>query len=257
LRQTSHYHLARQLTVLQISGLELTVPAGHKDLRGNPLSSTLSKARYDPCYLGLKQVIPPEVYHKLLKVIDNFAELCLPNRQKVILLSTSELALKFGRVITIQHKKALNQLTKLLNQYHLANDDIHGAKFQNVGPLSREDRTVVRPEIVSEVRSKNTDHLDSREINDIECRALAMLRDHTLLNPTRNSRKSNKSKPCRRDQHDTRTEKSPDRPTSQMTETALTTDQMTLVLTQQPKAWTWSKLSRLAMQSDLTDEVRG
>jgi len=46
-------------------------------------------------------------------------------------------------VITNQHKKALNQLTKLLNQYHLANDDIHGARFQNVGPLSIEDRTVV------------------------------------------------------------------------------------------------------------------
>ena len=57
LRQTSHYHLARQLTVLQTSGLELTVPAGHRDLRGNSLSSTLSKTRYDPCYLGLEQVI--------------------------------------------------------------------------------------------------------------------------------------------------------------------------------------------------------
>ena len=102
-------------------------------------------------------------------------------------------------------------LTKLLNQYHLANDDIHGARFQNVGLLSIEDRIVVRPEIVSELRSRNTDHLDSREINDIECRALAMLRDHTLLNPTRNSRKRNKSMPCRRDQHDTRTERSPDR----------------------------------------------
>jgi len=79
-----------------------------------------------------------------------------------------------------------------------------------VGPLSIEDRTVVRPEIVSELRSRNTDHLDSREINDIECRALAMLRDHSLLNPARNSRESNKSKPCRRDQHDTRTEKLPD-----------------------------------------------
>jgi len=84
-------------------------------------------------------------------------------------------------------------LTKLLNQYHLAKDDIHGAKFQNVAPLSIEDRTVVRPEIVCELRSRNTDHLDSREINDIECRALAMLRDRSLLNSARNSRKSNKS----------------------------------------------------------------
>ena len=155
LRQTSHYHLARQLTVLQTSGLELTVPAGHRDLRGNSLSSTLSKARYDSCYLGVGQVIPPEIYHKLLEITDSSADLCLPNKQKVILLSTSELALKFGRVVTNQHKKALNQLTKLLNQYHLTNDDIHGARFQNVGPLSIQDRIVVRPEIVSELRSRN------------------------------------------------------------------------------------------------------
>ena len=129
------------------------MPAGHRDLRGNSLSNTLSKARYDPGYLGLEQVIPPEVYHKLLEVTDNFAKLCLPNRQKVILLSTSELPLKFGRVITNQHKKALNQLTKLLNQYYLANNDIHGTSFQNVGPLSIEDKTFVRPEIVLELRT--------------------------------------------------------------------------------------------------------
>ena len=159
------------------------------------------------CSLGLEQVIPSEVYHKLLEVTDNFAELCLPNRHKVILLSTSELTLKFGRVTTNHHKKALNQLTKLLNQYHLASDDIHGARFQNVGPLSIQDRINVRPERVSELRSRNTDHLDSRDVND----ALAMLRDHSLLNRTRNSRKSNNGKPCRRDGHDSRTEKSPER----------------------------------------------
>ena len=66
---------------------------------------------------------------------------------------------------------------------------------------------------MSELRSGNTDHLESREINDIECRALAMLReqDQSMLNSTRNSRKSNKNKPCRREGHDTRTEKSPER----------------------------------------------
>ncbi len=62
LRKTLHYHLARQLTVLQTSGLALSVPAGHQDLQGNARSSTLAKARYDPCYLGLKQVILPQVY---------------------------------------------------------------------------------------------------------------------------------------------------------------------------------------------------
>ncbi len=74
-------------------------------------------------------MIPPEIYHKLLEITDNFAELCLPNKHKVVLLSTSQLALNFGRVITNQHKKTLNQLTKLLNQYHLGKDDIHAARF--------------------------------------------------------------------------------------------------------------------------------
>ena len=168
-------------------------------------------------------MIPPEIYHKLLEITDNFAELCLPNKQKVILLSTSELALKFGRVITNQYKKALNQLTKLLNQYHLANDNIHGARFQNVGPLSIQDRPVVRPEIVSELRSRNTYHLDSREINDIECRALAMLREHSMLNPARNNRKSNKNKPCRREGHHIRTEKSLER-SSNLTDDRISSD---------------------------------
>ena len=52
-----------------------------------------------------------------------------------------------------------------------------------MGPLSIQDRTIVRPEIVSELRSRNPDHLDSREITDIGCRAI----------------------------HDTRTGKSPER----------------------------------------------
>ena len=41
---------------------------------------------------------------------------------KVILRSTSGVARKFGRLIINQHKLALNQLTKLLNQHHLTND---------------------------------------------------------------------------------------------------------------------------------------
>lgn len=48
--------------------------------------------------------------------------------------------------IKLQHNKALYPLTKLHNQYHLANDDTHGIRLQNVGPLSVTDRTVVRLE---------------------------------------------------------------------------------------------------------------
>ena len=35
------------------------------------------------------QFMPQEDVHVLLEITDNFAELCLPNKQKVILLRTS------------------------------------------------------------------------------------------------------------------------------------------------------------------------
>ncbi len=95
-------------------------------------------------------MVPPQVYHKLLEVTDNLAESDL---QTVILPNTSELALKFGRIITNQHKMALNQMTNLLNPHHLANDDMHGASFQNIKSLSTKHRTVVRPRVVSDLRS--------------------------------------------------------------------------------------------------------
>ena len=63
--QTSHYHLARQLATLQRSGLQLTLPQGHANLRGNELSETLSKIHYDPQDLGLACKIPVEVFRPL------------------------------------------------------------------------------------------------------------------------------------------------------------------------------------------------
>lgn len=164
-------------------------------------------------------------------------------------------------MITNQDKKALNQLAKPLNQYHLVNDDILGAGFQNVEPLSIEDRNVVSPiQVVSEVRSRNTDYLDSREINDInvDCRALAMLRDPSTTNPARNSRKSSKSNPCRRDRHDTVMEKLPDRSSNFTDDRNSSDDRFDGVgWTQQPKAWTWSNLHSRALRPDPTDEVQG
>ncbi len=50
-----------------------------------------------------------------------------------------------------------------------------------------------------------------------------MLREHSMLNPARNSRKSNKNKPCRREGQDTRTEKSPER-SSNLTDDRVSSD---------------------------------
>ena len=48
LRQTSHYHLSRQLATLQRSELQLTFPQGHATLRGNALSETLTQNTLGP-----------------------------------------------------------------------------------------------------------------------------------------------------------------------------------------------------------------
>ncbi len=106
----------------------------------------------------------------------------LAQKQTVTLLSNSKLSLKFSRVITNQHTKTLNRLAKLLNHHHLTKDDSRGARLQNLAPLSIDDRTVVRQEIVSKLRSRSTDNIDSRDLSDTECGALAMLaalRDHS------------------------------------------------------------------------------
>ena len=102
----------------------------------------------------------------------------------------------------------------MLDQYHLANEDIHPRG--NIPECGTTD-------VVSELRSRNTDHLDSREVNDLVCKALAILRDESLLNPARNSRKSNTRKPCRRDGHDTKTGKSPER-SSNLTDDRVSSD---------------------------------
>ena len=203
LRQTSHYHLARKLAILQTSDLELAVPEGHNDLCGNALSKTISLVQYDPCDLGIACKIPPEVFKPLLDICTNFRELCLPNKRKVIFLSTLELARKFGKTITNKHKLALNQLTKIVNRNHLSSDDIIEPSFNHIAPLCIEDRILRNPDILKELQGPNTQQVHSQEINEIECRALALLQQHQhehreeQLRLNRSRRKQNVRKPRR------------------------------------------------------------
>ena len=48
LKQTSHYHISRQLAVVHSSNLELAVPAGHGGPHGNGLNRMMMTIRYDP-----------------------------------------------------------------------------------------------------------------------------------------------------------------------------------------------------------------
>ena len=92
LRQTSHYHVARQLAVMQSSGLHLAMPLRREALHGNGLNRMMTCVRYDPHDLGLECKIPPETYRPLLDLCTNLQELCLPNKRKLTLLITTQLA---------------------------------------------------------------------------------------------------------------------------------------------------------------------
>ena len=61
LRQVSHYHLARQLTILRQAQLRLQMPEGHAGLEGKALTTLLADIKYDPNDLGLQCTIPAEV----------------------------------------------------------------------------------------------------------------------------------------------------------------------------------------------------
>ena len=206
LRQTSHYHVARQLAVMQSSGLQLRLPMGHEDLHGSALHRMMTCVRYDPLDLGLKCKIPTGVYKPLLDLCTDFHELCLPNKRKLTFLSTTELAQKFGKAVNSKHKLALNQAIKIINRNHLSGEDINHPSFNRIAPLSLHDRIVCNPQIRTELRCHNTEHLYSQEVNERECRALSLLhkhqREHTQQQRDKQAsrRKANVSQPTRREE---------------------------------------------------------
>ena len=177
LRQSSHYHLARQLATLQRSELQLTFPQEHANLRGNALSEILSKIHYDPQDLGLACKIPVEVFRPLTEIVNNMTELCGRSAHRHLMLSTDEFKLKYGKIVRMEHKVALNQLTKILNRDQ-TNADIIGHTFRHSTALSKSGRVIKPPEILSDLTSQGTEHLQSQSMNAIECSALQLLQQH-------------------------------------------------------------------------------
>ena len=134
LRQTSHYHLARQLATLQRSGLQLTSLQGQASLRGIALSETLSKILYHPQDLSLACKIPVEVFRPLKDTVNNMTELCGRSAHRHVMLSTDELKLKYGNGVKKEDK--LNRLTKIFDRDQ-TNADIIGPTFKHTAALSK------------------------------------------------------------------------------------------------------------------------
>ena len=72
---------------------------------------------------------------------------------------------------------ALNQLTEILNRDQ-TNADILGPTFKHSAVLSKNERVTKRPEILSDLTSQGTEHLQSHSMNAVECSALQLLQQH-------------------------------------------------------------------------------
>ncbi|KAL9589636.1 MAG: hypothetical protein Q9179_007981 [Wetmoreana sp. 5 TL-2023] len=175
LRQTNHYHLARQLAIMRTSNVELKLPEGLPALKGNALTKLLSSIRYDPKDLGLACSIPAEVYRPLLELTDNIAGLCTSRRMKseVKIIDTKDLRQRFGSKVKKEHKIALNQLTKILNRNHCSEDMVMGPTFARADPLPSGDRLVKDTKLLEELASHSAPQTSQAGLRDAESRVLA------------------------------------------------------------------------------------
>ena len=91
-RQTTHYHLARQLAVIKEAGLYIQTPEDHADLVENALVSVINSMKYNTSDLGLTCKILLQVYQPLLELgLKDFRHLLTRNR-KLTIMSSKELA---------------------------------------------------------------------------------------------------------------------------------------------------------------------
>ena len=167
------------------------------------MSETLSKIHYDPQDMGLACKVPVEVFRPLIEIVNNVTELCGRSAHRHLMLSTDEFKLKYGNIVRKEYKVALNQLTKILNRDQ-TDVDIIGPAFRHSTALSKSERVIKRPEILSDLTSQGTEHLQSQSMSAIECSALQLLQQHH--SEVRNRQdcaqsKRKRGKPQRREAH--------------------------------------------------------
>ena len=109
-----------------------------------------------------------------MDIVNNMTELCGRSANRHVMLSIDEL--KYGNIVKKIHKVALDQLTKILNRDQ-TDADITGPSFKHTATLSKTERVVKGPEILSDLTGQSTEHLQSHNMN-AECSALQLLQQY-------------------------------------------------------------------------------
>ena len=102
-------------------------------------------------------------FHSIALTVNSMTELCGCSAHRHVTLSTDEFKLKYGNIVTKEHKVALNQPIKVLNR-DPNNTDIIGPTFRHSTALSKSERVIKRPKILSDLTRQGTEHLQSQSM---------------------------------------------------------------------------------------------
>jgi hypothetical protein len=116
----------------------------------SPLVTMMREITYDPMALGLRQAIPATVYRSLMQLgITSLAD--LTHARGTHMISTTDLARKYGSKVSNKHKQALNVLTCLINEH--APDGVTMPKC-GVLPFNRARRKINRGHVAMELAAE-------------------------------------------------------------------------------------------------------
>jgi ribonuclease HI len=139
--------LAKTAMLAGHMGVQLTKHGTVVANKASPLVTLLKSVTYDPNQLGIAETIPAKVYRVLMQLgISDLTELTCKHGQYMI--STNDLAHRYGNRVKRAHKLALNTLTEIL---HAASHDGLTLPKQRSKPLPLPHRKIARPHLLVEL----------------------------------------------------------------------------------------------------------
>ena len=150
--EARYFRLCKQLAMAHEIGVQLTMHGSKFTTEVSPLVKMMRDITYDPVALGLREAIPATVYRSLMQLgITSLGD--LTHVKGTYMISTADLARKFGSKVTNKHRTSLNILTVLLNEH--APDGVTMPKC-GVLPLDKAKRKINRRQLAMELAAEVT-----------------------------------------------------------------------------------------------------
>jgi hypothetical protein len=148
--EARYFRLCKQLALANEIGVHMTMHGSPFVHEVSPLVKMMREITYDPMALGLREAIPARVYTSLMQLgITSLGD--LTHEKGTHMISTTDLARKYGSKVSNKHKQALNILTTLVNEP--APD---GVTMPSCGvlPLEKHTRKINRRQLAMELAAE-------------------------------------------------------------------------------------------------------